>query len=345
MATAISTDKSNSRITKIKPPRPKRICFSYAAYAKAVIERLQSANIPVAEGLSDAELSTVESAHNFCLPPDLRSILQVGLPISPDFPNWRSSSPQQLQILLNLPVLSILRRVSKHKFWHPSWGPKPVDAAQALDTARHLLTRAPLLVPIYRHCYIPSSPNLAGNPIFYIDRDGHVRLLSLDVAGFFRKADFLSDASGSEDHPVWAATAPRRIEFWSDLAGARLDTRGGWWWSCLNGQLASCLEQVFWRLRDGGWREDEIRDMMMMMNGGDDDKDREEEEGQGECEARSMPLAKGKEGMVWHARVLSLVLLRAGWSREDVVYSLGVTWDDEGKSRLDFPQEPTPPNH
>ena len=31
-----------------------------------------------------------------------------------------------------------------------------------------------------------------------------------------------------------------------------------------------------------------------------------------------------KEAMAWHVRVLSLVLLRGGWNREDVVYSLGV---------------------
>ncbi|KAI4327293.1 hypothetical protein L6164_019772 [Bauhinia variegata] len=342
----MATAHSNSKTER----RPKRICFSFAAYSKALIDWLQSSNIPVAEGLSDSELTTIESTYHFCFPPDLRSIIQQGLPISPGFPNWRSSSRQQLQILLNLPVLSILRRVSKHNFWHPSWGPKPYDAAQALDTARHLLTRAPPLVPIYRHCYIPSSPNLAGNPVFYIDHQGHVGLLSLDATGFFRKADFISDTSGFEHHPVWAATTPRRIEFWSDLAGACLDRRRGWWWGCLNGRLGGCLEQVFWRLRDGGWREDEIREMMMIKSR-DTVEGNEQEEGEGEGEARSVTLTschghshthwgKEKEAMVWHVRVLSLILLRAGWSREDVAYSLGMT-GDEGKSWL----EPTPPYH
>lgn len=328
MATAVTTGNGDAQS---KPPRPRQICFSFAAYAKNLIERIKSSDILVAEGLSDSEFATLESNFNFCFPPDLLSILQQGLPISPGFPNWRSSSAQQLEILLNLPVLSLLRRVSKNKFWHASWGPKPQDASQALNIARKLLRDAPLLVPIYRHCYIPASPSLAGNPVFYVDHDGDVRLLSYDIAGFFRQADFLS---GNRElyEPVWAAKKARRIDFWSGLAEARVDMGGGWWWSCMNGELGGCLEDVFWRLRDGGWKEEEIREMMMM-NCGD-----EEEEGK-QCAPVMSHSVKDKEAIVWHVRVLSLMLLRAGWSREDVVYSLGVL-GDESKSWLELHQEP-----
>lgn len=328
MATAIATADGTNAATrpKSKIPRPKRICFSFAAYAKSLIERLKSSNIAVVEGLSDSEISTIESSFNFCFPPDLRSILQQGLPVSPGFPNWRSSSAQQLQILLNLPVFSLLRRVSKNNFWHPSWGPQPQpppeseDRGRALDAARRFLRDVPLLVPIYRHCYIASSPNLAGNPVFCVDHEGDVRLLSYDVSGFFREAEFLSE-NREWDEPVWAATTARRIEFWSEVAEAREEARRGWWWSCMKGELGlgGCLEEVYWRLREGGWREEETREMMMMMKGGD-----EEEKWLGK---EGGPL-KDREAMVGHVRVLSQRLLRAGWSREDVVYSLGLTVDE-----------------
>ncbi|KAJ7944582.1 ATP-dependent 6-phosphofructokinase [Quillaja saponaria] len=267
MATAIVNGTNTSRTQKnSRPPRPKLACFSFAAYAKTLVDNLKSSNIPVSDGLSDFEFISIESTYNFTFPPDLRTILQQGLPIYLGFPNWRCSSPQQLQILLSLPVLSVLRKVSQRKFWHPSWGPEPQDRDRALDLARTFLTRVPVLVPIYRHYYIPASPNLAGNPVFYVDHDGDVRLLSFDLAGFFREAEFLCKRSGA-DEPAWAATSARKIEFWSDMADTGADTRECCWWDCMNGEQRECLEDVFWRLRDGGWREEEVKEMMMMMNG------------------------------------------------------------------------------
>lgn len=320
MTTAIATadgacNTNNGIRPTTKTSRQKRICFSFAAYAKSLIDHLKSSGIAVAEGLSDSEISTIESSFNFCFPPDLRSILQQGLPISPGFPNWRSSA-QQLQILLNLPIFSLLRRVSKNNFWHPPWGPQPQDGGRGLETARRFLRDVPVLVPIYRHCYIASSPNLAGNPVFCVDHEGDVRLLSYDVSGFFREAEFLSGNRGWEwDEPVWAATTARRVEFWSEVAEAREEARKGWWWSRTKGELGGCLEDVYWRLREGGWREEEIGEMMVM-TGSDP-----EENGSGKGGA----LLHDQESMARHVRLLSRRLLRAGWSREDVVYSLGVT--------------------
>jgi DNA polymerase III delta prime subunit len=73
------------------------------------------------------------------------------------------------------------------------------------------------------------------------------------------------------------------------------------------------MEGVLRRLREGGWKEEEIREMMMNEDDDDDDDEKEKREE--------------------HVSVLALTLLRAGWSREDVVYSLGV---DVGKSWLDL---------
>ncbi|KAK7309127.1 hypothetical protein RJT34_05617 [Clitoria ternatea] len=328
--------------TKVKS---KPICFSFAAYANNILERLKSSNVVIEEGLSDAEFSNIETRLKFTFPPDVRAILQQGLPTSTGFPNWRSSSKQQLQILLNLPSLSILRRVNKTRFWHRSWGTEPGDPVQ---TVRGLLNDAPTLVPIYRHCYIPSSPNVAGNPVFYVDHDGDVRLLSFDVAGFFR--EFLAR---EPDEPVWAATAPRRVRFWSEIAEAR-GGRWRWWWGGgVKGELSGCLEGVVWRLREGGWKEEEIREMMMLENEEEENENKEKiitvmmDDEYRELHEHLHLIRKdekkkkglsNKEQVAWHVRLLALVLLRAGWSREDVVYSLGVNRvvPDEGKPCLEL---------
>ncbi|WVZ12380.1 hypothetical protein V8G54_016910 [Vigna mungo] len=304
-------EKEEDEKAKRKPPRPKRICFSFAAYASSLLNNLKSSNVVIDEGLSDPELRNLESRLKFSFPPDLRAILQQGLPISQGFPNWRSSSTQQLQILLNLPSSLILRRVSNTRFWHPSWGPKPPDPTQVL---RRLLNDAPRLVPIYRHCYIPSTPEAAGNPVFYVDDSGDVCLLSFDLSGFFREL-----LAQETDEPVWAATAARRVRFWSELAEDRCGR--WWWWGMAKEEVGGCLDRTVWKLREGGWTEEEIREMMTV-----EEKKRHESK------------LNNKEAMARHVRVLSLVLLRAGWSREDVVYSLGVVGDEE-KSTLEFHQE------
>ncbi|KAK7406404.1 hypothetical protein VNO78_08028 [Psophocarpus tetragonolobus] len=313
MATGKENHKDGEKAGKSKPPRPKRLCFSFAAYTNNLLNCLKASKVVVEEGLSDAELANIESKLKLSFPPDLRAILQQGLPVSQGFPNWRSSSTQQLQILLNLPASSILRRVSNTRFWHPSWGPEPPDPTH---TIRMLLRDATPLVPIFRHCYIPSSPNAAGNPVFYVDHDGDVRLLSYDVAGFF--SEFLAR---EPEEPVWAAKEARRVRFWSELADARCGR--WWWWGGVKGELGGCLERVVWKLREGGWTEEDIRDMMTV-------------EEQPKKKAHELKL-NDKQAMACHVRLMSLVLLRAGWSREDVLYSLGVI-GDEGNSWFEFHQ-------
>ncbi|XP_068656982.1 uncharacterized protein [Aristolochia californica] len=300
---------------------PRRVCFSFAAYAKTVIDHLKSRKVPVAEGLTDEEFVSIESAFNFRFPPDLRSILQEGLPIGLGFPNWRSSSHQQLQIIANLPISGLLNEISKGNFWCQAWGPRPQTSDEALSRAKPYVAQAPPLVPIYRYCYISSQPNLAGNPVFYV-RGGECRYSGYDVAGFFAGN---SDEKGTFGcwSPAWAAKAARRIDFWSELV-EQCESRGstcGWWevtcegeevsWGERKGWLGVCLEQVRLMLREGGWREEEVREML---------------EGDEGMEKR----VKSKDGVLWHVRLLSLMLRRAGWSREDVGYALGLEDEQVG---------------
>ncbi|KAG8384218.1 hypothetical protein BUALT_Bualt04G0095100 [Buddleja alternifolia] len=314
-------------------PKPLRVCFSYAAYAKNLIHHLQYSNIPVEAGLTEAEFSAVESSFNFTFPPDLRSILQEGLPVGPGFPNWRFSSKQQLHILTHLPILGICKEVSRNcQFWIESWGDRPDDFDRAVKVAEKFLQNAPILVPIYRHFYIPSTPSVSGNPVFYV-RGGDVRLWSFDIAGFFQKGEFCSARlSNLFAAPAWAATLARKIELWTEMAdrgvsaAARVET-GGWW----SGDLGGCLEEVFWRLREGGWKMEDVKEMMMI--DGCDEMNHEDDISGGPLD---------RECVEWRVRALSDRLLGAGWSTEDVVESLGYSGDflengvTDGDSCFDF---------
>ncbi|XXG48930.1 hypothetical protein AAC387_Pa02g3250 [Persea americana] len=292
----------------------RKVCFSFAAYAKNLIDHLKACKIPVSDGLSDDEFASIEAEFGFVFPPDLRSILREGLPVGAGFPNWRSSSHQQLENLVNLPISGLCNEVSKGNFWCRSWGSRPKSEREALVLAKRLLARSPVLVPIYRHCYIPARPSLAGNPVFYV-RGAVFRYAGYDVAGFFEEVVF-RPALGMTA-PAWAAKAARRIEFWSDLAERRdgtcewKDVTCGWWEvTCGEGKVAcrGWLEEMKWRLREGGWKEEEVREMM---DGQDDG-----------LPARAR--LRDKNSLVWHVRLLSLDMRKAGWSKEDVVYALGL---------------------
>ncbi|XP_076919461.1 uncharacterized protein LOC143580258, partial [Bidens hawaiensis] len=224
-------------------------------------------NVPIAHGLTNKELSTIESTFNFSFPPDLRSILHEGLPIGQGFPNWRSSSHQQLDILVNLPILGICKEVCRKKFWFCHWGDRPEEDEEAVGLAKRWLKRSPVLVPVYRNCYTPTIPCVHGNPIFYV-HGSEVRVCSYDVVGLFHQIDYNKGVvSGMRlghllSAPAWAATEARRIEFWTEMAEiCRVETGKRWWGGS---ELGRCLESVRVKLKDGGWKEKDLDDMMMV---------------------------------------------------------------------------------
>ncbi|KAL9660442.1 hypothetical protein QQ045_025257 [Rhodiola kirilowii] len=240
-----------------------RVCFSFAAYAKSLIDHLiTNCHIPVQEGLSDDEFRQIEATLGFQFPPDLRSILREGIPVGAGFPNWRSASKQQLQVLIKLPLLGISKSVGDGIFWLNSWGVKPRYREQAVMVAEKMLRAAPPLIPIYKNFYIPSDPNLAGNPVFDVT-GGEVRVAGFDIAGFFEQRVEFSDRRVMA--PAWKATETRRIVTWTDMAEAGREGSGGWWCGAkCGGELAKGLEEAFWKLRDGGWDEEEVMEMMQM---------------------------------------------------------------------------------
>lgn len=253
--------------SSVKPPLP--------VYSKTTINHLKSLpGLDLSPGLTNQEISAVESSIGFLFPLDLRSILQTGLPVGTKFPDWRSGSTRNsLLLLFNRPLLHVSKLVVRNGFWVDSWGTRPGSDAEALSLVNKFMEFAPVLVPVYENFYVPSTdPNLAGNPVFRIDGDG-VTALSCDVAGFLQGLNGSDDIRDSGD----PRRRPRRVEFWTDVAErgrmtvARGPTRG--WWSglsCCDERIRACLDDVFWKLRVAGWREDEVREMMMM-DGGDGD--------------------------------------------------------------------------
>ncbi|KAL0430291.1 UNVERIFIED_CONTAM: hypothetical protein Sradi_0655100 [Sesamum radiatum] len=225
------------------PLPPRNSLFSFTSLADKVISHLKNSGIPVQPGLSESEFALAEAEFGFAFPPDLKAVLSAGLPLGAGFPDWRSSGSARLQLRasIDLPIASISFHIARNALWSKSWGPRPSDPEKALKIARNALKRAPLLIPIFNHCYIPCNPCLAGNPVFYVD-ENKIFCCGFDLSDFFDRESSLfhqssdprtlskqrsisEQSAGSSQNfsrrsldMISGGRTPRWVEFWSDAA-------------------------------------------------------------------------------------------------------------------------------
>jgi hypothetical protein len=171
----------------------------------------------LATGLSDEEVAGIEATFAFRFPPDLKALLQHVLPISPGFPNWRDEQEPALRKRLAWPVEGLDFDLEHNDFWLEAWGPKPWDLATAMGIAHREIEKAPKLIPIYSHRFIPDEPCLAGNPVFSLWQFTDTIYYGTDLVNYLEY-----EFSRGDQHPRPGLNLPdygkiRRIRFWSQL--------------------------------------------------------------------------------------------------------------------------------
>jgi hypothetical protein len=174
-------------------------------------ETLRSSGVSIQRGLSDEELSTIENRFGFQFPPDLKGLLRLGLPVSEKFPDWRNGIPEELNERLNWPFDGMCFDIQHNKFWVDEWGAKPTQLPEAFAVARKQVDKAPRLVPIFGHRYIPAEPNEAGNPVFSVYQTDII-CYGNDLASYL-SAEF------KFENPFPIPSEPKYIRFWGDLCG------------------------------------------------------------------------------------------------------------------------------
>ena len=129
----------------------------------------------IGPGLTDAEFARIERDHEFEFAADHRAFLAAGLPLSTPapgrrspWPDWRGADPGDLRERLGWPVEGALFDVEPNARWHPSWGQRPAGTSQALTTARQHLSRAPKMIPVCSHRYLPAGRGTYGHPVLSI---------------------------------------------------------------------------------------------------------------------------------------------------------------------------------
>jgi hypothetical protein len=176
----------------------------------------QAGRCDIAPGLTDTEFARIEEDYEFEFADDHRAFLATGLPLgrptpgqrSP-WPDWRNGDPVDLRERLDWPVEGSLFDVEHNVFWHPSWGPRPADASQALSTARRHLRQAPKMIPVFSHRYLPAGRGPWGHPVLSIYQTDII-VYGTDLA------DYINQEFGQRFiSPDW--TPPPMVPFWSDF--------------------------------------------------------------------------------------------------------------------------------
>lgn len=328
----------SARAAPSTPQPPRNSLISFTTLAHKIIHHLRASNTTIQPGLSEPEFTRAEAEFGFQFPPDLKAVLSAGLPVSPGFPDWRSSGSARLQLRssLDLPLAAIAFHIARNALWCRSWGPRPQEAEQTMRTARSLLKRAPLLIPIFKNCYIPCNPNLAGNPIFYVDENLFF-CCGYDLSDFFDREAGMLKGSESISRSASArpsslsrtsldARTPRWIEFWSEAA---VDSHRRNWnassptGSCADGYsdiprsetpkwAVEYIERVGVVLREGGWAEEEVDEIVQVPSTQFMDSDMVCLDNQALLDA-----------LLLKADRFSVSLRNAGWSPQDVSDAFG----------------------
>lgn len=187
-----------------------------AAY---IIQCLKEKGVMFAAGLTDEEVRLVEETFNFRFPPDLKCLLQVALPVSKSFINWRQSIiPGEVQdntrVSLAWPLEGILFDLQWNRLWLEEWGTRPEALEDAALIVKKHYATYPKLIPVYSHRYIPDTPHLEGNPVFSVYQTDII-YYGYELATYFAN-EFRFVLPADFDQP----TAPlREISFWSGMAG------------------------------------------------------------------------------------------------------------------------------
>ena len=192
---------------------------------------LRNRQVDFEPGLTDAEVTQVETRYGFRFPPDLRQFLQYALPISKQWVNWRENDEDIIRERLAWPVEGMCFDIEMNGFWMRAWGDRPTSLGDAVHIAKQAVLKAPFLIPIVGHRYLPDEPNEAGNPVLSVYQTDII-YYGNDLVDYFANEFKYRGPDEEEKHrwqsprPVWATKSVRPVRFWDDIITG-VDVIGG----------------------------------------------------------------------------------------------------------------------
>lgn len=178
-----------------------------------IVNTLKEKGVEFTTGLKEKEIDEIEKLYNIRFPPDLKEFIMFALPISDGFVNWIDTSKENVESItnrLNWPLEGIIFDIEHDEFWMNDWGEKPSTLIGAVNVATMHYNKAPKLIPIYFHRYIPSNPLEKGNPIMSVYQTDIIYYGEHLLSYFLVEFDF-------KEHKDIDFKNIKRIPFWSDI--------------------------------------------------------------------------------------------------------------------------------
>lgn len=177
---------------------------------KNIVDKLKFNGVEFAEGLSEQEIIKIKQEYKIEFPIELQEFYSTALPVSKGFYNWRdfkTTNVQYIKDVMNRPFNDIYE-LADEVYWCDEWGDEPNNSERA-DVVRAMLKKAPALIPIYSHRYIPAI-NLEPTPVFSI-HDTDIIYYGENLESYF-EIEF-----GNKKHSDIGYDIIKYVTFWSDL--------------------------------------------------------------------------------------------------------------------------------
>ena len=158
-----------------------------------------------AKGYTKTELDDAQEKFGLVFPPDLLALLRDRRPL--DGHLW--TDEVAIRRMLDWPFEGLLFDVEHNHLWWLEWGEKPVSPDARKEILRSVVSRAPKLIPLISHRYLPEEPHEPGNPVFSVYQ-ADVIYYGADLIDYFER-----EFAGWSHRP-WPDQI-KYIPFWSDL--------------------------------------------------------------------------------------------------------------------------------
>ena len=135
-----------------------------------ILKHLEAKGYFVAAGMTEEERGKVEEIYGFKFPQALADFYYCGVPCLSSaipFPLWKDFNENNVRAIKKMieDPINWLKEDVKDGFWLKSWGKRPENEDEALEVFSRVVAKAPKLIPIYSHRYVPVIDGIDDPPV------------------------------------------------------------------------------------------------------------------------------------------------------------------------------------
>ena len=180
---------------------------------KEIISKLKVKGIYFEKGLSEDEVNKIEKYYDIFFPMELKKFYLTELPVSEGFYNWRDMEEKNIKNIeaaLKRPLEGLMYDIKYNDFWCEKWGEKPENIERSQKVLLEYYSKAPKMIPIYSHRYMPFISKIEEIPVFSL-MQSDIIYYGFDLISYFEIEFGIKKYSELLYHNF------EYVDFWSDM--------------------------------------------------------------------------------------------------------------------------------